>query len=106
MWFVSPAVIIVDEEESESDVVRVSDLFREDVTLLLIKLSLKSRNIFVYEGYQLNNPGVERVISLVRDFGRANLKKKAEEQVNMGALRKTPVAPRTAVSTRSLVQSA
>ena len=70
-------VIIVEEGESESDSISVTDLFRDDVTLLLIKLSLKSRNIYVYESYQLNNPGIERVLSLVRDFGKTNLKKKS-----------------------------
>ena len=74
-------VIIVDEGESEGDAIKVSDLFREDVSLLLIKLSLKSRDVYVYESYQLNNPGFDRVIKLVRDFGKANLKKKVEEAV-------------------------
>jgi hypothetical protein len=74
-------VIILDEEGTESDNITVSDLFRKDITLLLIKLSLKSRNIYVYESYQLSNPGIERVIDLVRDFGRTNLKKKVEEVV-------------------------
>jgi hypothetical protein len=71
-------VILVDEEGTENETINVTDLFREGITLLLIKLSLKSRNIFVLESYQLNNPGIERVVDLVRDFGRTNLKKKAE----------------------------
>lgn len=74
-------VIIVDEGESEEAAIKVSDLFREDVSLLVIKLSLKSRDVYVYESYQLNNPGFDRVIELVRDFGKANLKKKVEEAV-------------------------
>ena len=86
-------VIIVDEGESESESITVTDLFRDDITLLVIKLSLKSWNIFVYESYQLNNPGIERVINLVRDFGRANLKKKSEEDVNVSDLRKMTMAP-------------
>ena len=86
-------VIIVDEGESENESITGTDLFRDDITLLVIKLSLKSRNIFVYESYQLNNPGIERVINLVRDFGRANLKKKIEEDVNVSALREITMAP-------------
>lgn len=68
-------VIIVDEEGSESESVRFTNLLRDEVTLLVILVSLKDRNIHVYESYQLNNPGVERVIELVREFGRSNLKK-------------------------------
>lgn len=86
-------VIIVDEGESDSESIKVTDLLCDDSTLLVIKLSLKSRNIFVYESYQLNNPRMERVIDMVRDFGRANLKKKVEEDLNRNALRKTTVAP-------------
>jgi hypothetical protein len=86
-------VIIVDEGESETELRKVTDLFRDDITMLVIKLSLKSRNIFVYESYQLNNPGMERVIDLVRDFGKTNLKKKIDDEVNISALRKTNRAP-------------
>jgi len=76
----------------ENETIKVTDLFREEISLLVIKLSLKSRNIFVYESYQLNNPRIERVIHLVRDFGRANLKKKADN-VNISDLRKANTAP-------------
>ena len=82
-------VILVDEEESESEPFKFTDLFRDDLTLLLIRVSLKSRNIYVYESYQINNPSMERVVDLVRDFGRANLKKKSKEDVNKTVLRKT-----------------
>ena len=81
-------VIIVDEGESEDEFATITDLLRDGVTLLVIKLSLKSRNIFVYESYQLTNPGIERVIALVRDFGKTNLKKKVEEEVNPNPLKK------------------
>jgi hypothetical protein len=74
-------VIIVDENDPDSEAVNVVDFIREDVTLLLIRMSLESRNIFVFESYQLNNPTVERVMELVRNFGRSNLKKKAEERI-------------------------
>jgi hypothetical protein len=79
-------VIVVDEGELEEEALRVSDLLREDVTLLLIKLSLQSRNIYVYESYQLNDPGIDRVINLVREFGRTNLKKKVEDQMKLATM--------------------
>jgi hypothetical protein len=75
-------VIVVDENDPNSEAVSVADFIREDVTFLLIKMSLESRNIFVYESYQLNNPTVERVLELVRNFGRNNLKKKVEEEMS------------------------
>jgi hypothetical protein len=81
-------VILVDEEESESDPLQFTDLFHHGITLLLIRVSLKSRNIFVYESYQINNPTIEWVIELVRDFSQANLKKKVEEHGKVSALRK------------------
>jgi hypothetical protein len=77
-------VILVDEEESEDEPFWLDDLFRNGITLLLIRVSLKSRNIFVYESYQIHNPSVERVVELIREFGRANLKKKVEGLVKIG----------------------
>jgi hypothetical protein len=77
-------VIVVDEEESESEPFWLDDLFRDGITLLLIRVSLKSRNIFVYESYQIHNPSVERVVSLIRDFSRSNLKKKVEGLMKIG----------------------
>jgi hypothetical protein len=76
-------VILVDEEESEFAPFSFTDIFREGLTLLLIRVSIRSRNIFVYESYQINNPSMERVVGLVTDFGRAHLKKKAEERVKI-----------------------
>jgi hypothetical protein len=60
-------VIVVDEGDSESEFIKATDLFRDQITLLVIKLSLKSRNIHVFESYQLNNPRIDRVLDLVRD---------------------------------------
>jgi hypothetical protein len=88
-------VIVVDEGEVEDESIKATNLFRDEITLLLIKLSLKSRNIHVFESYQLNNPEMERVIDLVRDFGRANLKKKVYEAVNYHA---TPEFTRVATA--------
>jgi hypothetical protein len=86
-------VIVVDEGEVEDESIKAINLFRDEITLLLIKLSLKSRNIHVFESYQLNNPEMERVIDLVRDFGRANLKKKVYEVVNHNAGPKNTLLP-------------
>jgi hypothetical protein len=85
-------VILVDGEAAKSESFRFFDLFRDDSTLLLIRVSPKSRNIFVYECYQINNPTVERVIHLLRDFGEANLKKKVEELVNISVAGQMPPA--------------
>jgi hypothetical protein len=86
-------VIIVDENDPDSDAVSVVDFIREDVTLLLIKMSLESRNIFVYESYQLNNPTIERVMDLVRNFGKTNLKKKVEEDMKTNCFPRAIPAP-------------
>jgi hypothetical protein len=94
-------VIIVDEGEAEAQSIPFHDLFRENVTMLVIWLSLESRNIYVYESYQLNNPGIDRVIDLVRDFGEANLKKKAEGDSNRNPLRNTMVVTPAPVATAS-----
>jgi hypothetical protein len=75
-------VVIVDEEGSEHEPIQVTDLFREDITLLVILISLKSQDMYIYESYQLKNPKIERIINLVREFGSANLKK-IEENTNL-----------------------
>ena len=72
-------VILVDERESENESIKAVDLLRDEITLLVIKVSLESRNVHIYESYQLNNPSIERVINLVRDFSRIYLRKKNEE---------------------------
>jgi hypothetical protein len=78
-------VIVVDQGESEGSSIRASDLFRSEITLLVIKLSLSRRNIHVIQSYQLNNPEIEQVIDLVREFGRTNLKKKVEAPLMIAA---------------------
>ena len=72
-------VIVVDEGESENESIKAVDLLRDEITLLVIKVSLESQNIHIYESYQLNKPSIERVINLVRGFSRAYLTKKNEE---------------------------
>lgn len=98
-------VILVDEGESDNESLRVIDLFRDEVTLLVIKVSLKSRDIFVYESYQINNPSIERVIDLIRDFGRANFKKKVEKNLIKGPAGKNSAPPLPQVSASSMVKN-
>jgi len=81
-------VIVVDEGKPEDESIKVADLFRDRSTLLVIMISLKSRDTYIYESYQLANPRMERVIQIVRESSRMNLKKKVEEDVNMGAFKK------------------
>jgi hypothetical protein len=47
----------------------------------------------VIESYQLNNPGIERVIDLVRAFGKTNRKKKVEASVMFFPLGTRNLAP-------------
>lgn len=74
-------LIVVDEGGPENESIKVPDSFRNDSPLLLIKASLKTMNIDIYEGYQLTRPGMEQVIELVRDFSGTYLRKKNEEVV-------------------------
>jgi hypothetical protein len=69
-------VISVDEEGSESETINLNDLVQDGMTLLVILISLKSRDIYIYESHQMKNPEIERIIHLVREFGSANLNKK------------------------------
>ena len=73
-------VIIVDEEETEGESIKLKDIIREGVTLILIKVSLKSRDIYVFESYQLINPEMNQVVNLIREFSGKNLKNQSEEE--------------------------
>ena len=68
-------VVIIDEGEAHNESNKAADLFWDHNTLLVIMISLKRHDIYVYESYQLVNPEMERVIEIVREFGRMNLKK-------------------------------
>jgi hypothetical protein len=72
-------LIVIDEGQPENDRINVMDLFRERSNLVVIMLSLTSRNIYIYESYQLDNPELEQVIHIIREFSRMNLKKNPEE---------------------------
>lgn len=86
-------VIIIDEGESENETIKAVDLFWNHNTLLVIMISLKSKDIYVYESYQLVNPEMDRVIHIVREFSNMNLKKKFEEGMNITDLLKMTVPP-------------
>jgi hypothetical protein len=88
-------LIVIDEGQPENDRIDVMDLFRDRPNLIVIMLSLVSRNIYIYESYQLDNPEMEDVIHIIREFSRMNLKKNPEEPL----LTKTsPSSPRDITS--------
>ena len=63
-------VIVVDEEMDEHEPIRLREIVRDDSSLLLIRVSLKNRYVYVDESYQLANPGMGQMVKLVRDFNR------------------------------------
>ena len=73
-------LIVIDEGQPENESINVVDLFRDRPNLLVIMLSLKSRDIHIYECYQLDNPEIEKVIHIIREFSRMNLKKNPEDR--------------------------
>jgi hypothetical protein len=74
-------LIVIDEGPSGSESINVADLFRDRPNLIVIMLSLESRNIYIFESYQLDNPEVDQVIHVIREFSRLNLKKNPDEQM-------------------------
>jgi len=81
-------MIFVDDGGPDNELKELTELFRGDVTLLVIKVALTKPSLYLFESYQLNNPETERIISLVRDFCRANLKKNVRGGKNTGFLKK------------------
>jgi hypothetical protein len=67
-------VIVIDEGSSEHESIKVPGSFRYNRPLLLIRTSLKTRNIDLYECNQLTKPGNEQAIELVMNFIDTNLK--------------------------------
>jgi hypothetical protein len=88
-------MVFVDEGPDDDELQKTIELFRDDVTLLVLKVALTKLNIHLYESYHLNNPETERIISLVRDFSRANLKKNARRSKNASSLKKMKVIRQT-----------
>ena len=73
-------VIVVDEGERENESIKVFHLFRDRANLIVIMISLKSRDIYIYESYQLVNPEMEQVIHIIREFSKMNLKKNPDDR--------------------------
>jgi hypothetical protein len=71
-------VIVIDEGASENDSSEMPDSFREAGPLLVIKASLKTRNILIDQSYQLVGIGSEQVTNLVKDFCGTHLRKNGE----------------------------
>ena len=72
-------LILIDEGQPGNEAMNVLELFRDRPNLLVIMLSLESRNIYIYESHQLDNPEIEQVIHIIREFSRMNLKKNPED---------------------------
>jgi len=72
-------VIVVDDGLVENESIKLQEVIRDDIALLLVRVSLKNRIVYIDESYQLINPGMAQVVDLVRDFNTKNLKKKPEE---------------------------
>jgi len=66
-------VIQIDDGDVENESFAVMDPVRNDVPLLVLKISLKSRNIHIITSCQLVHPETEQVADLVRDFRRTYL---------------------------------
>jgi len=72
-------VIVVDDGLVENESIKLQEVIRDDIALLLVRVSLKNRIVYIDESYQLINPGMAQVVDLVRNFNTKNLKKKSEE---------------------------
>lgn len=77
-------LIVIDEGQPENESINVADLIRDRPNLIVIMLSLESRNIYIYESYQLDNPDMEQVVHIIKEFSRMNLKKNPDEQMLTG----------------------
>jgi hypothetical protein len=72
-------VVIVDDGLPESESIKLKEVIRDNKTLLLVRVSLESRIVRVDESYEVVNPGMEQIISLVRDFTSQNLARMAQK---------------------------
>jgi hypothetical protein len=75
-------VMVIDEGEPENESIPVAELFRNRANLLVIMISLKSRDMYLYESYQLVNPRMEQVIHIAKEFSKMNLKKDPKARLN------------------------
>lgn len=81
-------LINVDDGEVRNETITVLDLIRDDSPLLVLMISLRSRNIHIFESYPLANPEMEHVVNLVRDFSGTYLRNKNEEAVTWAMQKK------------------
>lgn len=72
-------VIVVDDGMSESESIKLKEIARDDVRRILIRVSVASKIVYVDESHQLNNPEMEELVELVRDFGRRNLREGSQD---------------------------
>jgi hypothetical protein len=82
-------LLVIDEGQSVNESIKVADLFRGHGNCIVIMVSLESRNIYIYESYQLDNPDMEQVVHIIKEFSRMNLKKNPDEHL----LTKTSLSP-------------
>jgi hypothetical protein len=94
-------VIMVDEGDNDESF-RLHEINREDMSLLVIKVSLKSKNIYVFESYQLINPHVEQLVHLVREFSRKNLKAGEDEETSSQKKMNSGRGAKTKIQTRKI----
>jgi hypothetical protein len=72
------AVIFIDEGDYDSESMLRKDPFFLDDPLIVIKICLKSRKVYIFETYQLGKPGMDQMVRLVRDLNWTWLQDSAE----------------------------
>lgn len=63
-------VILIDEEDYDSELIFENDPFFFDNPLLVVKICLKSRNIYIFETYQLGKFGMDQMVEQIRDLNK------------------------------------
>ena len=69
-------VIVVDEEMGEIENLQPNEIIRGEGSLLVMRVSSKSRNVHIHERYQLLNPGIMQMVDLLREFDRKHMSRK------------------------------
>jgi hypothetical protein len=76
-------VILIDEGDYNSESMLENDPFFFDNPLLVIKTCLKSRNIYIFETYQLGKPGMDQMVERLRDLDWTWLQKREEIKTSL-----------------------
>jgi hypothetical protein len=63
-------VILIDEGDSDSESMLGNDPFFFDNPLLVVKICLRSRDIYIFETYQLGKPGLNQMVERLRDLSK------------------------------------